>query len=319
MREQLVRQAMAEAGVDALVLRPSPDFRFLGGTGDGFLVVTAGGPAVETGDPVPCIPRGARRVGVDDEMRVAELFGMRIDAELIPASAVLRDLRPRKSAREIEAVARAAGAADAVLAAARELAWFGASEREMARRLRMLLIESGCEEIVSVRVAAGEHTAVKEHRPTDRLINPGDALQIAVCGRWEGLCAEVARAFAVAEPPEDFEAMLSVVLAARAAALDAVRPGAPAERVAARARQVIEDSGYGGFADVGGGGIGWGHEEGPSLTDPEPLAEGMTLRVAPAIYLTGLFGARVADTVACAPGGPVLLSPGSPTLHVLDA
>ncbi|MGW5682051.1 M24 family metallopeptidase [Nonomuraea sp. NPDC003754] len=319
MREELVRQAMSGAGVDALVLRPSPDFRFLGGAGEGFLVVTLDGPPVETGDPVPCIPRGARRVGVDDEMRVAELFGMRIDAEIVPASAVLRDLRLRKSAEEVAAVARAAAAADAVVTAARELAWFGATEREMARRLRMLLIESGCEEILSVRVGAGEHTAARDHRPTDRVINPGDALQVSVCGRWDGLCAEVARAFAVAEPPEDFEAMLSVVLAARAAALDAVRPGVPAEQVAARARQVIEDSGYGGFADVRGRGVGWGHQEGPSLADPEPLADGMTLCVAPAIHLTGLFGARVADTVACAAGGPVLLSSSSPALHVLDA
>ena len=37
-----VRGAMAREGVDALVLRPSPDFRFLGGRGASFLVVTTG-------------------------------------------------------------------------------------------------------------------------------------------------------------------------------------------------------------------------------------------------------------------------------------
>ncbi|GAA2352990.1 M24 family metallopeptidase [Nonomuraea africana] len=318
MREQLVRQAMAAAGVDALVLRPSPDFRFLGGAGDAFLVVVRDRPPIETSDPAALVPRGARRVGVDDEMRVAELFAMRIDAELIPASAVLRPLRLRKSPGEVEAVARAAGAADAVLTAARELAWFGATEREMAARLRALMVEGGCEELLSVRVAAGEHTAARAHAPTERVINPGDALQVSVCGRWDGFCAEVARVFAVAEPPEDFEAMYSVVLAARAAALEAVRPGAPAAQVAGRALQVIEDSGYGDFAQVNGRGVGWGPDEGPRLDEPEPLADGMTLCVAPAIQLSGLFGARVADTVACGRDGALLLTPGSPALHVLD-
>ncbi|MEU4726367.1 M24 family metallopeptidase [Nonomuraea dietziae] len=318
MREQLVRQAMAAAGVDALVLRPSPDHRFLGGTGESFLVLVQGRPPVETSDPASLVPRGARRVGVDDEMRVAELFAMRIDAELIPASAVLRPLRLRKSREEVEAVARAARAADAVLTAARELAWFGATEREMAARLRTLMVQGGCEEVLSVRVAAGEHTALRAQPPTARVINPGDALQVSVCGRWDGFCAEVARVFAVAEPPEDFEAMYSVVLAARAAALEAVRPGAVALQVAGRARQVIEDSGYGDFGQVGGRGVGWGHDEGPRLDEPEPLADGMTLCLEPAIHLSGLFGARVADTVACGRDGALLLTPSSPALHVLD-
>ena len=69
--------------------------------------------------------------------------------------------------------------------------------------------------MLSLRVAAGEHTARPAHRPGDRVINPGDALLVSLCGRWDGYCAEVARVFAVAEPPEDFEAMYSVVLAAQ--------------------------------------------------------------------------------------------------------
>ncbi|MFC7108784.1 hypothetical protein ACFQQB_55340 [Nonomuraea rubra] len=51
------RRVMAEAGIDALVLRPSPDFRFLGGGQGPFLVVTREGLA-ETGDPAALVPRG---------------------------------------------------------------------------------------------------------------------------------------------------------------------------------------------------------------------------------------------------------------------
>ncbi|MEV0152052.1 MULTISPECIES: M24 family metallopeptidase [unclassified Nonomuraea] len=317
-----VRAAMAEAGVDALVLRPSPDFRFLGGTGQGFLVVT---PAAceETDDPGLIVPAGARRVGVDPEMRVRELFGLSLEAELVPATAVLAPLRLRKEPDDVEAVARAARAAGAVLAGVRELAWFGATERAMARRLAALLLESGCEEILSVRVAAGEHTARPAHRPGERVINPGDALLVSLCGRWEGHCAEVARVFAVAEPPEDFEAMYSVVLAAHAAAQRSVRPGVPASEVAAAVREVIDGSGYGRFAAPHAGrGIGRGHQEGPWLRagDDTPLGAGMTLCVEPAIYVPELFGARVADVVACGPGGASPLHPGvvPVSLWVLD-
>ncbi|MEV0347591.1 M24 family metallopeptidase [Nonomuraea sp. NPDC050680] len=318
---EAVRAAMAEAEVDALVLRPSPDFRFLGGHGDGFLVVTRD-TAAETADPAPLVPRAARRVGVDPEMRVRELFGLAIEAELVPATAVLAPLRLRKRPHEIEAVQRAVVAAESVLGQARELSWFGATERAMAARLRLLLLETGCEEVLSLRVAAGEHTARPAHRPGGRVINPGDALLVSLCGRWDGYCAEVARVFAVAEPPEDFEAMYSVVLAARAAALRAAaQPSAAAESVAKAVGDVIDDSGYGRFAATHfGRGVGLGHDEGPRVQpgDDTPLEPGMTLCLEPAIYVPDLFGARVADVVAITAAGPAPLGSAHHTLQVLD-
>ena len=107
-----VRRAMADAGVDALVLRPSPDFRFLGGHGDDYLVVTMSGPPVETADPAGLVPADSRRVGVDDEMRIRELFSLAVAGELVPASAVLAPLRLRKLPHEVDAVAQAAARAE---------------------------------------------------------------------------------------------------------------------------------------------------------------------------------------------------------------
>jgi len=315
-----VRAAMTAQGVDALVLRPSPDFRFLGGRGDGFLVVT-GDTVAETAAPARHVPGAARRVGVDPEMRVRELFGLAIEAELVPAAGVLEPLRLRKAPAEVAAVGRAAVTVEAVLDQARELAWFGATERDMAGRLRITLLEAGCEEVLSVRVAAGAHTARPDHLPGERVIYPGDALTVSMCGRWDGYCAEVARVFAVAEPPEDFEAMYSVVLAAHDAALRSVRPTARAAEVVAAARDVIDGSGYGRFAAPGAGrGVGHGHDEGPRLSpgDGTVLAPGMTLCVEQAIYVPELFGARVADVAVCTETEAALLTSGSRTLHVLD-
>ncbi|MFB4270846.1 M24 family metallopeptidase [Nonomuraea sp. GTA35] len=312
------RRAMAEAGIDALVLRPSPDFRFLGGGQGPFLVVTQETMA-ETGDPAALVPRGARRVGVDPEMRVRELFGLAIEAELVPATPVLAPLRLRKEPYEIEALRRAVAAAEGVLERVRELAWFGETERAMAARLRTLLLESGCEEPLSLRVAAGEHTARPAHTPAQRVINPGDALGVSVCGRWDGYCAEAARVFVVAEPPEDFEAMYSVVLAAHRAGLAALRPGVPAGEVARAVAEVIDGSGYGRFAAPHAGrGVGLGPDEGPLPGEDTVLEPGMTFCLEPAIHVQDLFGARVADVVLCAEDGALPLGTTPHTLHVLD-
>lgn len=307
------REAMAAAGIDALVLRPSPDFRLLGGRGRDFLVVTRDR-AAETADPCPWL-EGARRVGVDGEMRVRELFGLAVEAELVPAGQVLAPLRLRKEPEEVAAVGRAALAAEAVLGHARELSWFGATERAMAARLRVLLLETGCEKVLSVRVAAGEHTAAPGHRPTDRVINPGDALLVSLAVRWDGCCAEVARAFAVAEPPDDFDALYAVVRAAQAAAVTAARPPAAASAVAQAVAQAIDGSGYGRYAAPGAGrGVGLGTDEGPWLRagDDTPLEPGMVLCLEAAVHVPDLFGARLADVVVCEPDGcaPLTTSPG---------
>ncbi|MEU1732418.1 M24 family metallopeptidase [Streptosporangium sp. NPDC020145] len=319
-----VRLRMAEEGIDALVLRPSPDFRYLGGQGDGYLVLTHDRPPTAAAEPLEAaalIPPSARRVGVDPEMRAWELFSLRVEAEVVLASAVLAPLRSRRGPAEVAATERAASAADAVLLMARELAWFGTTERAMARRLWAMMVETGCEEVLSVLVAAGEHTALPRHVPCDRVINPGDALLVSVCGRWGGYCSEVARVFAVAEPPEDFEAMYSVVLAAQHAALDALRPGVTAAEVGRIAREVIEGSGYGNYAGPRPGrGVGLGPDEAPWLVpgDETVLTSGMTVCLEPSIYLPELFGARVADIAVCAPQGATRLTTTSPAFYVID-
>ncbi|MEU7990450.1 M24 family metallopeptidase [Streptosporangium canum] len=319
-----VRLRMAEEGIDALVLRPSPDFRYLGGQGDGYLVLPLRGPLETAAGPLEAaalIPPSARRVGVDPEMRAWELFSLRVKAELVLASVVLAPLRLLRGPAEVAATERAASAADAVLLMARELAWFGTTERAMARRLWAMMVETGCEEVLSVLVAAGEHSAVPRHVPCDRVINPGDALLVSICGRWGNHCSEVARVFAVAEPPEDFEAMYSVVLSAQRAALDSLRPGVPAAEAGRAAQEVIEGSGYGRYAaERLGRGVGLGQDERPWLVsgDTTVLAPGMTVCVEPAIYLPELFGARVADVVVCTPAGAERLSGSSQALHVLD-
>ncbi|GGO21812.1 peptidase M24 [Microbispora rosea subsp. aerata] len=324
---EAVRSGMAGAGIDALVLRPSPDFRYLrGGAAEpyeaGYLVVALDGPPVTAGDPARAaalVPPTARRVAVDPQMHAAELFALRLDAELVLASAVLAPLRLRKRAAEVDAMRHAAAAADAVLLAARDLAWFGVTELAMARRLRAMLAEAGCEGTPSVLVAAGEHSAGPRHRPCERVINPGDALLVSVGGRWNGYCAEVARVFAVAEPPEDFDAMYSVVLAAQRAAVDLVRPGVACAEAAAIAREVVDGSGYGDYAAAPAGrGIGLSPAEGPWLADGETFEPGMTVCLEPAVYLPELFGARIADVVVCGEDGPELLSTASRALHVLD-
>jgi Xaa-Pro aminopeptidase len=264
-------------------------------------------------------------VGVDPDMPARELLALqeRLGPGTLLASAtpLLSPLRQRKTPGEVAALERSAVMADQVIGAARELTWSGATEYEMARRLHVLLVEAGHDDVVSVLVAAGENSADPVHLPSDRVINPGDVVLVQVGGRHAGYCSRTARMIVVAEPPEDFEAMYSVVIAAHDAACAAVRPGITAAAVHAIAREVVSESGYGAFSTHRSGqGIGLDDDEPPYLMpeDDTVLEAGMTLAIDPAIHLPGLYGAHLEDVVVCTELGSRRLNQTPHLLTVVD-
>ncbi|WP_131742051.1 M24 family metallopeptidase [Actinomadura roseirufa] len=325
-----VRARLTEHGADVLVLRPSSNLRYLTGSDErGLLVITPDGPPehIASGaaaEAAARIPVGAR-VAVDPLMPAHELLAIqeRLGPQTLFASAdpLLAPLRMRKSAAEIAAMERAATAADRVMAMAADLRWSGATEREMARRLHILLLENGHEEVTLVTVAAGENSAAPYHRPSDRVINPGDAVLVNIGGRHEGYCSDLTRMFVVSEPPEDFEALYSVVLAAHSAACEAVRPGVTAAGLDQVCREIVSASGYAAFlAHRTGHGVGLDQFEPPYLSpdDHTVIEPGMTVSVQPALYLPGLYGARIEDVVVCTDIGSRRLNQRPRLLTVTD-
>jgi len=112
------------------------------------------------------------------------------------------------------------------------------------------------------------------------------------------------------EPAAELRNIHRVVLEARSAALEAVRPGAAAADVDKAARRVIEDAGYGEhFGHALGHGVGLEVHETPILStlSRDVLISGMFFSVEPGIYLPGKGGVRIEDVVHLSPDGPRVL------------
>ncbi|MEE6259947.1 M24 family metallopeptidase [Plantactinospora sonchi] len=216
------QRAAAEAGLDALLISPGSDLRYLTGYhahaqerltllvlpayGEPTLVVPAlerpaaeASPAPRTGvrivdhpdggDPYPLVVRAldgpVRTVGLGNRMWAEQALALRAalpDTTQRLAGDVLRSLRLRKSPAELDALREAGAAIDAVHA--RMARWLrpGRTENQVAADIAAAIREAGHATADFTIVAAGPNGASPHHGSSDRPIGVGEPVVVDIGG-----------------------------------------------------------------------------------------------------------------------------------------
>jgi Xaa-Pro aminopeptidase len=279
------QKAAAEAGLDALLVTPGPDLRWLTGydalplerltclvvpvEGEPFMLAPGlEVPAVlaspvqdldvevvgwgETDDPFAVIATrlaGARRVALTNRMWAEQVLRLRValpDAEQSLTSEVIGELRMRKTTDEVDALRRAGQAIDRVHARMAEFLHPGISEREAGREIATAILDEGHVTVDFVIVGSGPNGASPHHEVGDRLLQTGDPVVVDIGGTTdEGYCSDCTRMYTLGEPPAEFVDYFRVLHTAQLAACEHARPGVSAASVDAAARAVINEAGYG--------------------------------------------------------------------------
>lgn len=279
------RKAAADAGIDALLVTPGPDLRWLTGYDalplerltclvlaadrEPFLVAprlevpAVEGSAVpglgvevvgwdETDDPYALVASrlpSVSRVALANRMWAEQVLRFRAvlpGAEQALASTVLADLRMRKAPDEVDALRRAGQAVDRVHTRMGEFLRPGRTEREAGRLIGAAILEEGHATVDFVIVASGPNGASPHHEVGDRRLQPGDVVVVDIGGTTpEGYCSDCTRTYVLGDAPADFRDYFTVLHEAQLAACAHARPGVTAESVDAAAREVIAAAGYG--------------------------------------------------------------------------
>lgn len=336
------RSAAATAGLDALLIAPGSDLRYLlGASGTSFERLTCLVLPVGEATPVLVVPKleapgyadvafdslgvelatwvdgedpyalvasllgRPARVAVGDVMpalHVLALRGALPDADQTLAGPVLRELRMRKDAAEIDALRAAGAAIDRVHARMGELLRVGRTEAEVGADIAAAIVEEGHTTAEFVIVGSGPNGASPHHDVSDRVIEAGDVVVIDIGGPIRaGYNSDCTRTYAMGEPRDaDVAGTYAVLREAQRAAVESVRPGVAAQRIDATAREIIADAGFGEFfIHRTGHGIGLDVHEEPYIVAGNDLAlePGMAFSVEPGIYQPGRWGARIEDIV----------------------
>jgi len=273
------------AHLDALLITPGPDLRYLlGSAAQSFerltcLVVPASGetPSVvvpklelaaldgsaagELGlhmvswvdgvDPYGVVKstlNAGARVAVDDAMPALHLLPIADALTALPVSAtpIIRELRMIKDAAEIDALRRAGAAIDRVHARMGEWLQPGRTEAEVAADITAAIVAEGHDRADFVIVGSGPNGANPHHSHSDRMIEAGDVVVIDIGGPVEpGYFSDSTRTYVLGEPDPEIAERYAALERAQAAAVAAVRPGVTAESVDAAARNLLSEEGFG--------------------------------------------------------------------------
>lgn len=222
------------------------------------------------------------------------------------------ELRVAKDVVELRQLQRAVDVLDACFAHLRGWLAPGLSERRVAREVVQFLVEHADGPAFAPIVASGPHGSMPHAVPTDRRLEPGDAVTLDIGARVEGYCSDMTRTLCVGEPRDaKVREVHAIVLEAQARAQRDIRPGMTGKAADALAREVIAAAGYGeAFTHSLGHGIGLEVHEPPwvsHLRGDAVLRAGMVFSLEPGIYLPGWGGVRVEDLVVLEPTGPRLL------------
>lgn len=224
-----------------------------------------------------------------------------LQAELVPTSGLVEQLRAVKDEGEMAAISEAVRIADEAIEHMMDTMRPGMTERQVAWELEVYMRTHGAEALAfTTIVAAGPRSAMSHAVVTDRPIQRGEPIVIDMGARVEGYCSDITRSFCLGEADERYLRVWHTVLEAQQTAERQIRAGMTGVEADAIARDLIYAAGYEGqFGHGLGHGVGLAIHEDPraSMTYSGTLPEGMVLTVEPGIYIPGWGGIRIEDMV----------------------
>ena len=347
-RAARVRPAFAEAGIDALLVTHLPNVRYLTGfTGSSAMLLVTDDALVFTSDGRYRTQAAEQlaAVGVDARLEIGATVAQQRDAlaaalgpsdrigleahavtwaqqrdfvrvfdghELVPTDGIVERLRRVKEPAEVARIRAACAIADDALGALLPRLAERPTERDFALDLEVEMRRRGASgNSFDPIVAAGPNGAKPHARPSSRRVEAGELVVIDFGCIVDGYCSDMTRTVSVGDPGPEARHLWDTVLLSQQAGRAAVAVGVECSAVDRACRDIIDDAGWGdAFVHGTGHGVGLEIHEDPRVaaTSSGTLGPGHVVTVEPGVYLPGVGGVRIEDTVVVTADGPIALT-----------
>jgi Xaa-Pro aminopeptidase len=254
-----------------------------------------------------CAQRALGAVAIERDRVTLDQFAKLPPAlDYPPLSGLPERLRRIKDAGEIASIKKASAIAcrafDEMLGIIRP----GMTEREVARELENRMFRLGSEKEAFATIAcAGANGALPHAVPSDHALEKGELLTLDFGAQVDGYKTDMTRTVAIGQISGELRAIYEAVLEAQLRALEAVRPGALCRDVDGIARSYLDARYPGAFGHSLGHSVGLFIHEQPQLSanSNDALEPGHVMTVEPGVYIPGVGGCRIEDSVVVVEGG----------------
>lgn len=250
------------------------------------------------------------RLGFEDAtMTVAdfEMYRKALSCELVPATALLLELRRVKDEEELANMVAAQRIAEKALEEIFNEIRPGVTEKELAARIQYLMLHYGAENMsFDPIVLTGKNGSLPHGVPSDDKVKNGDFVTMDFGCIYHGYCSDMTRTVAVGFATEEMQMVYHTVLSAQKAGIAAARAGISGQMIDGVARKIIANAGYGDyFGHSFGHGVGVEIHEDPNASPSNEtiLPVNTVISAEPGIYLPGKMGVRIEDVIVLKENG----------------
>ena len=197
----------------------------------------------------------------------------------------------------------------------------GMTEKELRIELDFIQLKLGAQgNSFDTIIASGVNGSLCHAIPTDKKLEKGDMITMDFGCKVGGYCSDMTRTVALGQPSDEMKRVYDTVLRAQCMAEDAVAPGKNCFDIDKIARDYIDSQGYAGrFGHGLGHAVGIDIHENPRFSPSchDTVKPGMVITVEPGVYLPGVGGVRVENTVLVTENGHEALTTAPKELIIL--
>lgn len=230
-----------------------------------------------------------------------EIYKQLFEAELLPVSGLVENIRIIKTSEELDIMKKAAKIADDAFTHIQSYIKPGVKEIDISNELEFFMRRAGAvSSSFDIIVASGYRSALPHGVASEKEIQSGELVTLDYGALYNGYCSDITRTVAVGEVSEELRNIYDIVLEANLRGVKEIKPGMTGKEADTITRNYITEKNYGEyFGHSTGHGLGMEVHEAPVLSQrsDQKLEPGMVVTVEPGIYVAGIGGCRIEDDI----------------------
>ncbi|AEY66439.1 aminopeptidase P family protein [Clostridium sp. BNL1100] len=268
---------------------------------------------------------GIKKLGFEDEsLTYAEYKSFRSkfkDTELEGIGSVIEKLRSIKDSFETDTITKAVEIADGAFNYVLGIIKPGITELDVAAELEYQMKKLGASGAsFETIVASGLRSSMPHGVASEKKLEIGDTITMDFGALYNHYCSDITRTVFLGQPDKKMVDIYNIVLEAQLSSERGAVQGKTGKEIDKIARDKIYGKGFEGkFGHGLGHGLGLEIHENPRLSPSGEtiLKNNMAVTVEPGIYVEGLGGVRIEDTIIIRDDNPLVLTRSKKDLIII--